>query len=63
MVIVRRWSCRIVGLHSGRVIPLNFCRFFTRQGAEQFAARLDRQVPPTIDRVTKVEAYRRRWFS
>ena len=61
MIVARRWSCRIVGLYSHRVIELDFCRFFTQQGAEAFCARLNDQVPPTMERVTKVEAYYRPW--
>jgi hypothetical protein len=61
MKIFRRWSCRIVGLYSNRQIELRFCRFYTEAGAKRFADRLNRQVPPTIERVTEVEIYRLPW--
>lgn len=61
MIFVRRWSCQIVGLYSDRVITLNFCRFFTEQGARRFAERMDRYEPPDGERVTEVQVYYREW--
>lgn len=60
MNFARRWSCRIVGLYSKRVIALDFCRFFTRRQAERYARRLD-AMEDLSERVTKVEAYYRPW--
>jgi len=63
MVLIRRWSCRIVGLYSGRSIALDFCRFFTRQGAEAHAERMNRIGAYNEGELllTRVEAYRRPW--
>ena len=59
--MLRRWSLQIVGLHSNREIELRFCRFYTRRAAEAFAARLDAQVLPEIERLTEVRVIYRPW--
>jgi hypothetical protein len=39
-MILKRWVVVLVGIYSGNVTPLDFCRFWTRRGAQQWADQL-----------------------